>query len=235
MWEVDRLTIESGTPGITLMENAGGAVVAEIKKRWSPCPVAVLCGPGNNGGDGFVVARLLAESGWQVKIGLLGERDKLKGEAAHHAKLWNGSTEPLSPKVLEGAGLVVVALFGAGLARAIEGVALDTLNEARKTNVPVVAIDIPSGVMGDTGESLGAIPANLTVTFFRKKPGHLLLPGRDMCGEVVVADIGIRSEVLEKIKPDTYENTPELWLHALPKPGADANKYSRGHALIYGG
>lgn len=235
MREADRLAIEGGIPGIVLMENAGAGVVREIKKHWPPRPVVVLCGPGNNGGDGFVVARLLAESGWQVKVGLLGERDKLKGEAAHHSRLWKGSVEPLSPGMLQGAALVVVAIFGAGLARAIEGVALDTLNAVRKMGMPVVAVDIPSGVMGDTGESLGAIPARLTVTFFRKKPGHLLLPGRDLCGEVVVIDIGIRQETLEKIKPDTYENTPELWLHALPKPGADANKYSRGHALVYGG
>lgn len=235
MQEADRLTIEAGISGIKLMENAGAAVVSEIKKRWSPCPVAVLCGPGNNGGDGFVVARLLAESGWPVKVGLLGERAKLKGEAKHHANLWRGETHALLPEIVNGVGLAVVAIFGSGLTRAIEGVALKTLKAVERMKVPVVAVDIPSGVMGDSGESLGAIPAKLTVTFFRKKPGHLLLPGRALCGEVVVADIGTKAQVLGKIKPNTFENTPELWLNALPKLAADANKYSRGEVLVYGG
>lgn len=235
MAQADRMAIESGISGVELMENAGSAVVREIKKRWPQCPVTVLCGPGNNGGDGFVVARQLAANGWLVRVGLLGARDKLKGEARHHAGLWKGRIEPLSPALLDGAGLIVDALFGAGLARAVDGVAHEVLMAADACGTPIVAIDIPSGVMGDSGEALGAVAAELTVTFFHKKPGHVLLPGRDLCGEIVVADIGIPASVLERLAPDTFENNPALWLDHFPRPHADANKYARGHALVYGG
>ena len=235
MGEADRLTVAAGTPTIVMMENAGSAVKCEILQRWSPCPVIVLCGPGNNGGDGFVTARLLAEAGWSVRIALIGERDHLNGAARHHAELWPGAIEPLTPAVLDGAGLVVDALFGAGLSRALEGAAKETLETAASKALPIVAVDVPSGLMGNTGEVLGAVAAVLTVTFFRKKPGHLLLPGRALCGNVVVADIGTPTSVLEQIVPDTFENDPRLWLAELPRPNEADNKYTRGHALISGG
>jgi NAD(P)H-hydrate epimerase len=235
MGEADRLTVASGMPTMVLMKNAGWAVKCEILQRWPPCSVIVLCGPGNNGGDGFVTARLLAEAGWSVRIALLGARDDLKGAARHHAQLWPGAVEPLTPAVLDGAGLVVDALFGAGLSRALEGAAKETLETAASKALPIVAVDVPSGLMGNTGEVLGAVAAVLTVTFFRKKPGHLLLPGRALCGNVVVADIGTPTSVLEQIVPDTFENDPRLWLAELPRPNEGDNKYTRGHALISGG
>jgi len=233
--EADRLTVVSGTSEIILMENAGRAVSREIEKRWSVRPVVVLCGPGNNGHDGCVVARQLADAGWCVRVALLGSRDLLSGEARRHADLWPGAIEPLSPEMLEGAELVVDAIFGAGLSRALEGPAAETLAAAAQKGLPVVAIDVPSGVMGDTGESLGAVPCVLTVTFFRKKPGHLLLPGRRLCGEVVVADIGMSPSILDQLSPDMYENDPGLWFSNLPRPQDSGNKYTRGHALIGGG
>ncbi|NVN93475.1 MAG: NAD(P)H-hydrate dehydratase [Desulfuromonadales bacterium] len=235
MGEADRLTVLSGTPVIELMENAGRAVASEIERRWAVRPVVVLCGPGNNGGDGFVVGRLLAAAGWPVRIALLGSLDCLKGEARHHAQLWRGNVEPLAPSVLGGAELVVDAIFGAGLSRALEGPAEETMSAAAQRSLPIVAVDVPSGLMGDTGEALGAVAAALTVTFFRKKPGHLLLPGRMLCGELVVADIGTPPAVLEQIIPDTFENAPELWISDLPQPDDAGNKYTRGHALISGG
>ena len=235
MGETDRLTVASGKPGIELMENAGSAVAREIVKRWSVRPVIVLCGPGNNGGDGFVTARHLSELGWPVDIALLGSRDQLTDAARHHAELWRGTVEPLTPAALDGADLVVDAIFGAGLSRALEGSPLETLAAAAQGKLPIVAIDVPSGLMGDTGETWGAVASVLTVTFFRKKPGHLLLPGRLLCGEVVVADIGTPSSVLEQIAPDTFENDPCLWIGNLPRPQNGGNKYSRGHALISGG
>jgi len=235
MGEADRLTVEAGVDTNELMEHAGWAVKSAIEQRWSSCPVVVLCGPGNNGGDGFVTARLLAEAGWLVRIALLGSRDHLKGAARHHAELWHGVVEALKPEALDGAALVVDALFGAGLSRALGGVAAETLAAAASRRLPIVSVDVPSGLMGDTGEVLGAVVAVLTVTFFRKKPGHLLLPGRSLCGEVVVADIGTPASVLEQIAPDTFENDPALWLSALPHPQDAGNKYTRGHALISGG
>jgi NAD(P)H-hydrate epimerase len=228
MAESDRLTMASTHPGTALMENAGRAVADEIVRRWSPRPVAILCGPGNNGGDGFVVARLLEQAGWAVRLGLLGGKNA-------NAALWHGQPEPLGPALLDNAGLIVDALFGSGLARRIEGVAAETLRAAAAKNIPIVAIDVPSGIAGDSGEDLGAVQASLTVTFFRKKPGHLLLPGRTLCGELVVADIGIDPGMLAAIVPDICENGPALWRQALPQAMPGGNKYGRGHALLYGG
>ena len=235
MGEADRLTVVSGKSVIELMENAGKAVAQAIEKRWATRPVIVLCGPGNNGGDGFVTARHLSAMGWPVRVALLGSREHLAGAARHHAEQWRGTVEPLTPAVLEGAELVVDAIFGAGLSRALEGTSLETLDAAARRKLPIVAIDVPSGLMGDTGEALGAVASVLTVTFFRKKPGHLLLPGKLLCGEVVVADIGISTSVLEQISPNAFENDPCLWIGHLPRPQDGGNKYSRGHALISGG
>ena len=235
MAEADRLTIAAGTSAAQLMQNAGQAVADAITARWSPRPVTVLCGPGNNGGDGFVVARLLAQAGWPVRLALLGLVTTLTGEAAEHAGQWQGAIEPLSPAVLDEAELVVDALFGAGLKRPLQGAAKTTLMVASERQLPIIAVDVPSGVMGDTGESLDAVAATLTVTFFRKKPAHLLLPGSLLCGEVVVADIGISHIVLDLIAPAVFENDPSLWRAAWPHVQPASHKYMRGHALISGG
>jgi hydroxyethylthiazole kinase-like uncharacterized protein yjeF len=235
MGEADRLTIADGISGETLMENAGAAVAAAIMARWSPRPTAILCGPGNNGGDGFVVARHLAASGWPIRLFLLGARAALKGDAARHAARWTGAVESLAALPAE-IMLVVDALFGAGLARPIEGLAHEIIAELASRRLPVVAVDVPSGVDGASGQVRGIAPScRLTVTFFRKKPGHLLFPARALCGETVVADIGISPRVLDSIAPRTFENAPSLWLHAFPWPRADGHKYSRGHALVAGG
>ena len=240
MNEADRLSVAAGKSVIELMENAGHAVALEIEKRWSARPVIVLCGPGNNGGDGFVTARHLSAKGWPGRVALLGSREKLTGAARYHADLWRATIEPLTPStlnpdVLEGAELVVDAIFGAGLSRRLEGPCAEILIAVSDRKIPLVAIDVPSGLMGDTGESMGAVASDLTITFFRKKPGHLLLPGRQLCGEVVVADIGIPSTVLDQILPNTFENDPRLWIAELPQPQDGGNKYTRGHALISGG
>jgi len=235
MTEADRLTIAAGTAGSVLMENAGRAVAREIARRWSPRPVLVLCGPGNNGGDGFVTANVLAQSGWPVRIALACERDKLHGDAALHAARWRGGIETVTPSVIEGAAIVVDALFGSGLSRRLDAGLADVLTQIAQHGLPIVAVDVPSGVMGDTGESWGAAAARCTVTFARKKPGHLLLPGRDLCGDVVVADIGIPIGVLDSLNIDTWENDPAVWLKDLPRASASGNKYTRGHALLYGG
>jgi hydroxyethylthiazole kinase-like uncharacterized protein yjeF len=236
MAEADRLTIAGGVAGETLMENAGAAVAAAIMARWSPRPTAVLCGPGNNGGDGFVAARHLAASGWPISLFLLGARAALRGDAARHAARWSGPIENLTTALPADTALVVDALFGAGLARPIEGLAHDAIAALTARRLPVVAIDVPSGVDGASGKVRGIAPScRLTVTFFRKKPGHLLFPGHALCGETVVAAIGIPAGVLDTIVPRTFENAPSLWLDAFPWPRADGHKYSRGHALVAGG
>ncbi len=236
MGRADAAAIASGVPGEALMEAAGAAVAREIQARWRPRPVAVLCGPGNNGGDGFVAARPLAAAGWPVRLALMGPLGKLKGDAALHAGRWQRPIEQLEPEMLEGAGLVVDALIGAGLTRPIGGGAGKMIEAIGQRGVPCVAVDVPSGVHGDTGEILGAAPAAaLTVTFFRKKPGHLLLPGRLRAGDVVVADIGIGDAVLGDIAPRQHENGPALWRQAYPWPRLGDHKYSRGHVVVAGG
>lgn len=235
MGEADRLAIAGGVPGSTLMENAGRAVADAVSRRWPRWPVVVLCGPGNNGGDGFVAARLLAERGWPVRVALFGERDALRGDAAIAAGRWNGPVEPLAAAALNGAGLVIDAMFGAGLARPIEGHPREVI-AALDPGVPVVAVDVPSGVDGAGGEVRGIAPrAVLTVTFFRRKPGHLLLPGRELCGETVLAPIGIPAAVLETVAPLAAANHPDWWSGLFPWPGPESHKYRRGHALIAGG
>jgi len=236
MARADALTIERGTPGITLMENAGRAVAEAIAARFRQGPVSVLCGPGNNGGDGFVVARLLAEEGWPVSLFLLGDRDRLKGDAAEAAGRWPGAVHPLSADAGHGASLVVDAIFGAGLSKDVTGIAADLIARIAERKTPVVAVDIPTGIDGDTGQVRGtAFDAALTVTFFRAKPGHLLLPGRLHCGELQVADIGIAPDVLEEIAPQTFIDEPPLWSASFPRPRLDSHKYTRGHAIVVSG
>ncbi|HYD29568.1 MAG TPA: NAD(P)H-hydrate dehydratase, partial [Azospirillaceae bacterium] len=236
MNQADSACITAGTPGPVLMENAGAAIAQAIVHRWPPQPVSILCGPGNNGGDGFVVARLLAGMGWPVRLALFGKREALKGDAAQAASRWTGRVESLTPAVLDGNPLVVDALFGAGLSRPLDGVARAVVEMSNARRLEVVAVDVPSGVCGDTGAVLGGAPrARLTVTFFRKKPGHLMLPGRELCGATVVADIGIPDAVLDTIRPTAFENGPARWRDRFPWPVADSHKYSRGYALVLGG
>jgi ADP-dependent NAD(P)H-hydrate dehydratase / NAD(P)H-hydrate epimerase len=235
MEQADRLTIAAGTPGSTLMLRAGEAVAREIECRFSPRPVTILCGPGNNGGDGFVVAHELAESGWPVRVALYGKVQELRGDARFHAQRWTGDVEPLTPKAVEGAALVVDALFGSGFSRTLDSQVIDTLAFATQGRIPIIAVDLPSGVLGDSGETRGAARALCSITFARKKPGHVLLPGRNLCGEVVIADIGIPAAVLDALPIDTWENDAALWLGKLPRLNPSDNKYGRGHALLYGG
>jgi NAD(P)H-hydrate epimerase len=236
MYRADAAALAGGIAGPRLMEAAGAAVAAEVLRRWSPRPTLVVCGPGNNGGDGFVVARLLAEANWPVRAALLGTRDKLKGDAAWAAGTWQGTVELLQPGALVGAALVVDALFGAGLDRPLDGVARATVEAMAASGVPVGAVDVPSGISGDSGEIMGAAaPADATVTFFRRKPGHLLQPARSLCGDVVVADIGIPESVLAEIAPATAENGPALWRRALPAPKPSDHKYTRGHVVVIAG
>jgi NAD(P)H-hydrate epimerase len=225
-----------GIAGLTLMENAGRAVAAVVRARHRPMPTLVACGPGNNGGDGFVVARLLAEAGWPARLALLGERARLAGDAAAMAARWTGPIEPLDEGALQGANLVIDGLFGAGLSRPLDGVAARFVAAANASGRPIVAIDVPSGLEGDTGAHRGpVIRAATTVTFFRPKPGHLLFPGRGLCGELIVAPIGIPASVLEGVGPRAWRNGPDVWELGLRPAGADDHKYTRGHALIVGG
>lgn len=241
MARADAAAIARGVPGRVLMENAGRAVADVIGHRWPVgTRVLVLCGPGNNGGDGFVCARILRERGQIVRLMLLGDRERLTGDAAEAAERWRGGVEAADPARLPGAlrdcRVVVDALFGAGLTRPLEGTAAAVVEAVVASGRPVVAVDLPSGVDGATGRILGpAIRAQLSVTFFRMKPGHLLLPGRLACGQTLVADIGIPATVLAAIGSKTTRNLPELWRDHLRPPGLADHKYARGHAVVVSG
>lgn len=237
MAEADRLAIAGGVAGIALMEHAGRAVADAVAARApSGSTIAIVAGPGNNGGDGFVAGRLLAERGFTVRLALVGDREKLKGDAGEAARRFGGSIEPVSARVLDGAGVVVDALFGAGLDRPVSGAAADLIAAMNACGAPIVAVDLPSGINGTTGLVMGsAVTAAESVTFFRRKPGHVLLPGRLHCGRVAVADIGIPGHVLERVRPQTFLNRPALWQTRFPIPRIDGHKYARGHAVVVSG
>ena len=236
MGMADKAAVVAGVPAMDLMAAAGKAVADAVLNRWSKCSVLVLCGPGNNGGDGFVVAKLLQVAGWPVRLAFLGPVEKLSPEATHFFHAWCGEVEAYSVDLLEQTDLVIDAMFGAGLTRPLEGKARDMVDAMIERKIPICAVDVPSGVDGTTGAALGKVaPAELTVTFFRKKPGHLLFPGRGLCGEIVVADIGIPVTVLGELKLQTWENSPELWYRNYPWPRLDGHKFHRGHALVFGG
>jgi len=237
MTEADRLTIASGTPGIELMERAGGAVADAVAGAHSAASkVVVLAGPGNNGGDGFVAARVLRDRGYPVRILMVEDFAKLKGDAALAAGRWDGPVEAASPEGLVGASVVIDALFGAGLDRPVKGSALRMIEAINESGIPATAVDLPSGVNGTSGAVMGAaVQATRTVTFFRRKPGHLLLPGRRYCGLVTVADIGIQASTLAMIRPQTFANALPLWTRTFPIPRVEGHKYSRGHAVVVSG
>lgn len=234
MGRADRLAVEGGVPSLTLMENAGAAVTEAILDHIPARQALVLAGPGNNGGDGFVVARLLAERGWSVRVALFGDRAKLKGDAAEMAGLWDGPVEPAAPDVVAGHPVIVDALLGAGLDRDVSGPLAALVEAVNAATAPVISIDMPTGVYGDNGQVRGvAVEADLTITFFRKKPGHLLFPGRRLCGETLVRDIGIPASVIDTIQPRAAENGPALW--SLPVRGPEGHKYDAGHCLVVSG
>ena len=219
------------------MERAGAAVAdAAAEMLGGSGRVLVLCGPGNNGGDGFVAARLLAARGHAVTVALLGARERLRGAAAAAAARWPGEVAAAGDAAPGEAGLVIDALFGAGLARDLDGAARRVVQALNASGRPVLAVDVPSGIDGDTGAVRGAaVRAARTVTFAARKPGHLLLPGRAHCGPVAVADIGIAPEILRRVGDRTFANGPALWARRCRRPGLDAHKYQRGHTLVASG
>ena len=237
MGRADRMAAAGYIPSASLMENAGCAVARAALAMCEPrVRVAVLCGPGNNGGDGFVAARHLHAAGLDVRLALLGSADALQGDAAAMAQRCGLPIAPLTPTSIDGAQLIVDALFGAGLARPIAGVAAEVIAAINRSTVPVLAVDVPSGLDGTTGKADGpVVEAARTVTFFRRKPGHLLLPGRVLCGEISVVDIGIPEGVLADIGANTWANAPGLWSAQFPWPKLDGHKYGRGHALVVSG
>ncbi|MEC8026959.1 MAG: NAD(P)H-hydrate dehydratase [Pseudomonadota bacterium] len=238
MGGADRLTIAAGTAETTLMTAAGSGVARHLQRHWRPAPVLVACGPGNNGGDGYVIADVLAAAGWPVHVAALGAPGK--GAAGAMRAAWRGLIEPLTMAALEGAAILVDALFGAGLSRPLAGPAAKFVAAANARRaagtLAVLAVDMPSGIDGDTGQVRGAaLEADETVGFFRAKPGHFLLPGRRLCGRLTIIGIGIEASVLASFQPRQWRNAPALWRAAMPSARLSDHKYRRGHGLIVGG
>jgi hydroxyethylthiazole kinase-like uncharacterized protein yjeF len=238
MAEADRLTIAAGPiDGIGLMRRAGNAIASAILERFPDAAgAAVLAGPGNNGGDGYVIAEELRRAGVAVTL-WRAEAPRAGTDAEIAAAECSVEPSELAAFTPANGWLLVDALFGAGLERPLSGVyaqAIERLGGAGSNKI--AAVDLPSGVSGLSGAVLGIAPkADLTVTFFRKKPGHLLYPGRALCGETIVADIGIPHEVLSTIRPACLENDPANWLAAFPSPADDTHKYARGHVGVFSG
>ncbi|MBI3437788.1 MAG: NAD(P)H-hydrate dehydratase [Proteobacteria bacterium] len=235
MRAVDEAAAKLGVQVQDLMENAGRAVADAIVKRFTPRQTLVLCGPGNNGGDGWVTARYLRERGWPVSVCSLTPRDALHGGAANAARMWAGAVQ--APEEAAGAELYVDAMFGAGLSRPLEGEAARFGSMMAASAERVVAVDVPSGLNGDTGACAGevCVRAAVTVTFVRKKPAHVLLPGRAYCGEVLVADIGSPDAAVSAQGVRLFENCPELWISHFPWPSVETHKHARGHAVVASG
>lgn len=236
MERADRLTIAAGTPGFALMLSAGQAVAEAAMDIVENGPIAVIAGPGNNGGDGFVAAAELAARGREVSVILLCERDSLKGDAASAARGWKYPVLPFNPQAIGKPALIIDALFGAGLDRTVKDEPSEMIEAINANGAAVLAVDLPSGINGTTGSVMGvAVRATETVTFFRRKPAHLLMPGRIYCGRVRVADIGIDARVLSEIQPRTFENIPSFWQQSFPVPQIDGHKYDRGHVVAVSG
>src|ERR1041385_2559206 len=236
MEQADRLAIAGGTSGFALMLRAGQAVAEAAMDLVGQGPILVVAGRGNNGGDGVVAATELVVRGRTVAVMLLCERDSLQGDAALAARGWKGPVLPCNAPAVGQPALIVDALFGAGLNRPVKGDSHDIIDAINSSDAPVLSVDLPSGINGTTGAVMGtAVRATETVTFFRRKPGHLLLPGRVHCGRVRLADIGIEASVLDTIEPRTFENVPKLWRDAFPVPTIDGHKYARGHAVVISG
>lgn len=231
MTAADRAAVKLGVPIITLMDRAGIAVAEAVRARFSHRPVVVWCGPGDNGGDGYVAARHLRRKGWSVRVEA--SAPPATDAARRAAARWKGETGVLSPEPTL-ADLYIDALFGAGLSRPLEGDVAKLARASQALTKPIVAIDVPSGLSGDTGRALGGVAfrADLTVTFHRRKPAHVLMDGRAACGEVVVADIGLGA-------PSTvftlHENTPDLWGARFPWSPLDAHKHRRGRLKVVSG
>ena len=227
MAAADAAAIKAGTPGLELMERAGAAVAEAIVERFPKHPVQVLCGPGGNGGDGYVAARRLQALGWPVTLRALAPPADAVSQAV--AARWRGPVLALDGP--PGDGLIIDAMFGAGLVRPLTGAAASIAQALSMRPDGVIAVDVPSGLPGDTGEPPGpCVRAQLTVTFHARKLAHVLEPGRSLCGDVVVADIG-----LNETSSQTVENSPELWLAHFPWPSVEAHKHARGRLIVVSG
>ena len=237
MTAIDQAAAQSGIDSFTLMRNAGLAVTAAALRR---CPDAlrfvVLCGPGNNGGDGYVAACGLAESGADVAVFALGNPGALQGDAARARSEWHGAVASLTEFEPRVGDVIIDALFGAGLSRDLSGEIVQLIERVNASKLPVLAIDLPSGIDGRTGEIRGAaFAARHTVTFMAPKPGHWLLPGRSLCGTLEVFDIGIPPRIVLAGVGRLRLNSPAVWSGWGGDLAPSTHKFKRGHLVVFSG
>ncbi|PHS29623.1 MAG: bifunctional ADP-dependent NAD(P)H-hydrate dehydratase/NAD(P)H-hydrate epimerase [Robiginitomaculum sp.] len=229
----DHLAEGAGIESYSLMRRAGKALAEVVLAAPNAGVIQVLCGPGANGGDGYVAAKMLHEAGREVSVYSFGDVAHLNGDAARAHLDWHGGARPAMPDIINGDGILIDALFGAGLSRPLVGEGAALVQAINASGAYVISADLPSGIFGDEGAvSEVHVRAHETVTFFRKKPAHVLQPSREFCGKITLADIGIPDHVLGEIQPQCFENNPKLWPDLPPLPSVMAHKYSRGHVLV---
>ena len=216
------------------VKNAGKQAFNLIRKNFkNKQPIIVLCGPGNNGGDGFIIAKCLINHGYETEVYALSNRKTYKGDALKALNEYGEKIKKISLFRIKKNALIVDAIFGIGLSRSIKGILKKIFNQINKSNNKVVSIDIPSGISSDTGKILGcAIKADYTVTFHTKKLGHLFEPGKEFSGKLKVVDIGFDKT---KMKKRYIVNSPYLWIKYFPWKKTSGHKYSRGRVVVYGG
>ena len=238
MAAVDRAAAASGIDSYGLMEKAGQAVAASALRHFPEAlRFVVLCGPGNNGGDGYVAARALQQSGAEARLFHLGDPKTLKGDAARAFEDCQILGQAMAHYSPQPGDIVIDAIFGAGLSRPVPDEVETIIAAITKAGLPVIAVDLPSGLDGRSGQVLGAaFRAAHTVTFMTRKPGHLLMPGRDLCGMLEVFDIGIPARIVRaRANGMVAENTPAQWQADLPATATDTHKYKRGHLVVFSG
>ncbi|MEY9197372.1 hydroxyethylthiazole kinase-like uncharacterized protein yjeF [Sinorhizobium fredii] len=237
MAAIDKDAADSGIDSFSLMRSAGLAVSAAALQLFpAALRFVVLCGPGNNGGDGYVAAEALTESGAEVAIFILGDADNLRGDAARARKGCRLAGLPLGAYEPQAGDIVVDALFGAGLARDLPDVAQTIIDRVSASRIPVLAVDLPSGIDGRSGEVRGAsFTATHTVTFMAPKPGHVLMPGRQLCGTLEVFDIGIPTRLVAARASSLRINGPGVWRHYAGGLDAGTHKFKRGHLAVLSG
>jgi len=248
MQAVDARAVRQGMDSFLLMQSAGRAVADTVLHEATrpSCRVLVLAGPGNNGGDGAIAAAELARYGVDVSVVRFGKSAHADSDAGKAFDRWNGAISvieltalqlPLQcVEMIDSATIIVDALFGAGLTRALDGVLKQVVDHINRTEALVLSVDVPSGLDGNTHQSTDpCVRADITVTFFKCKPAHFLLPGRDLCGQVVLAQIGLTERQINLADMACWLNEPELFKAALPSIRATEHKFNRGHVLVRSG
>lgn len=231
MSRVDAAAIASGISGQALMLRAGEAVAACVLRHYpAALRFAVLCGPGNNGGDGYVAAEALVRCGANVRVFAFGDPERLRGDARIARAGWSGRVEALEAYMPQAGDVVIDAVFGAGLARDVPDLVQQVIADVTAAAIPVIAVDLPSGIDGASGKLRGAaFRAERSVTFVTRKPGHVLLPGRDHCGTVEVFDIGIPHRIVAAEAAGLWVNGPSLFQSSRRPRSAEDHKIGRAH------